>query len=230
MTTQELLDHGTIPPHRAQTNRPWTPQRAPFVAVWTDERAVLAKDLVLKRNGKGITWKDGETPQDRDRFGALWARLEGHQGAGTPVFDEMAPIRQRDCFLHRRCQVCRKPASQTDKGQLFLRTTDDPGPEKARVTQPPVCLPCAADSTRRCKHLRGRALAVRSKKPRLRTALGVAYSPLPDGILYAAGPVDVPLRDKARLRWVLVSHYEAELHQCTIVDLDEELKHHDAAA
>ncbi|MFI9358621.1 hypothetical protein ACWGQL_33040 [Streptomyces lydicus] len=41
--------------------------------------------------------------------------------------------------------------------------------------------------------------------------------------------VDVPLDDKKRLLWVLISQYVAELRGCTVVDLLQELERHDAA-
>lgn len=211
------------------TRELWTPDKAPYVALWDQELPVLERSLILRPDGKGIAWVD-EGAQDRDPFGGLWARVEGIQGEGQAVFDEMQPQRHRDCFLNWWCQVCAKPSSRTTEGRLFLRTTADPDPEGDLVTQPPVCLPCAATSVKRCKHLRGRAVAVRSRQPRLSLAKGFAYVPNDHGGLWPAMRVDVPLDDRDRLLWVLISQYAAELRECKIINLDEELERYGIVA
>ncbi|MEV7381890.1 hypothetical protein [Streptomyces lydicus] len=209
------------------SKRLWTPDRAPYVASWSSELPVLERSLTLRPDGGGIAWADG-TERDTDPFGGCWARLEGTQGEGEPLLDHMNPHRQRDCFLNWWCQVCATACSTTDQGRLFLRILDDPDPEGALVTQPPVCLPCAYQAVRRCPHLRGRAVAVRSRQPRLCRAKGFAYVPNGDGGLWPAMRVDVPLDDKKRLPWVLLSQYVVELRDCTVVVLDQELERHGA--
>ncbi|MFF7415613.1 hypothetical protein [Streptomyces lydicus] len=207
----------------------WTPARGPYVASWSAELPALESSLTLRPDGDGITWAD-QTERDTDPFGGCWARVEGAQGEGEPLLDQMNPHRQRDCFLNWWCQVCATPCSHTTQGRLFLRTTDDPDPEGDFVSQPPLCLPCAGQAIKRCPHLRGRAVAVRARKPRLSRAKGYAYVPNGHGGLWPAMKVDVPLDDTTRLPWVLISQYLAELRDCTVVDLEEELERHAAAA
>lgn len=43
----------------------------------------------------------------RDQFGLLWHRdLPGAQGKGEPQFAGLHTLRQRDCMINHRCQVC----------------------------------------------------------------------------------------------------------------------------
>jgi hypothetical protein len=191
----------------------------PYVTAWSAEEEPPVD--VVEVPGHGIGYAD-ESVSDRDSRGVLWVRMPFQQGQGRPVFGLVHPLRQRRAMRRLLCQVCAGPADRTEDGMLWLVQDfreDWPGwPERMAVTEPPVCLPCAALSLRVCPALRRGAAAFRA---RLFPIIGVR------GPLYAGGRVPRLLGDELvafgdrAIRWVRAANLLRELRDCTLVDVDE---------
>jgi hypothetical protein len=120
------------------------------------------------------------------------------------------------------CQVCAGPADHTDKGVLWLlqdHRDDWPNwPENMGVTEPPICLPCVRLSARHCPALRRGAVALRVRRFPVAGVYGALYSS--DGTApVAVGEANVSF-DNPLIRWVHAATLVRELHDCTIVPLE----------
>jgi hypothetical protein len=188
----------------------------PYAAAWTSEHT-LPGEVMSVRSG-GIGYAD-ERPTDRDQHGVLWARMSSNPGQGRPLFTKLHPLRQRRAMWRLLCQVCGKPADETDQGHLWLLTNrDQAGALEGMASQfPPVCLACARWSVRLCPPLRRGHVAIRARS-KVDGVIGVMIHPargmLPDTdeVIAYTDPV---------IRWVLATHLIRTLHDCTLVDLDE---------
>ena len=85
------------------------------------------------------------------RFGVLWPRQAAHVD-GRPIFRQMHPLRQRECMLERRCQVCGRSAISSS-GMLSWLLPGRPRRGLVCVSKPPVCGNCIPEVLDRCPHL-----------------------------------------------------------------------------
>jgi hypothetical protein len=192
----------------------------PYIASWSEERDVPTS--VIERPGLGIGYAD-EAVWDRDRHGVLWVRALSRPGLGEPLFAKVHPLRQRQAMRRLLCNVCAKPADRAEEGVLWLLKDhrDDwlDWPEDMAVTEPPVCLPCVRLSSRLCPALRPGAVGVRARYAPVSGVYGTLYR--------SGGLLPVPMDDitvaldDPRIRWMKVSKLVRELHDCTLVEVDE---------
>lgn len=205
--------------------KPYTP----YITRWSEEPEPEA--LLIERPGRGIGYLD-EALCDRDRRGVLWQRAVSRPGVGEPLFSQVHPLRQRRAMQRLLCNVCGKPADQSDDGVLWLVRDfrdDWPGwPENMGVTEPPVCLPCARVASRLCPALRKGAVALRAGRAPIAGVCGLLYrgggelGPVP------MEKINVAYEDPL-VRWVLAGHLLRELHDCTILEVDELCRNSTAA-
>ncbi|MEY9958864.1 hypothetical protein [Streptacidiphilus sp. MAP5-52] len=196
----------------------------PYIAAWSREVELTPTMRVLP--GAGFTFDDA-VRGDRDAHGALYRRQAIVSGdRGVPYLGKVHSRRQRRCMARLLCQVCAGPPSLTSEGMLFLdqdHRSDWTGwPENLGTVHPPLCLPCAEESVRRCRHLRGSSVAVRVRDPQPWGVLGMQYSLAPDNTLQDGRAVELEYGDP-RLGWTIASQMIMLLVGCTIVDLAEEL-------
>jgi len=214
----------TTDEHGSGALRPKHPAIVPYIAPWTRETVI--EPQVLIDPDAGFTYEDA-LPTDRDAFGALWRRQSIVSGdRGNPRLGDVHSRRQRRCMTRLLCQVCAGPASRTSEGVLFLdqdhREDWSTWPETLGTVHPPVCLPCAAESVRRCRHLIKSWVAIRARTPVPWGVYGIKYSLGPDRRLQADGKVEMEYGDPL-MGWVVASQMIVRLDDCTIVDLDREL-------
>lgn len=174
--------------------------------------------MIAKRTGIAY---ERERPGDRDANGVLWMRHTRAPGVGTPEYRWVHPHRQRRAMRHLLCQVCGAPADRDERGILWLLAQAEKPWSGAEMTaQPPVCLRCAVPAGRACPHLRRHTLALRVRHAPIVGARGVLYQPWRDRLV-RIGPADLSYRDP-RIRWLHAYQLFRELHDGTIVDLDQE--------
>ncbi|ANZ42857.1 hypothetical protein BBK82_19065 [Lentzea guizhouensis] len=152
---------------------------APYVTSWSAEYDLPC--ALVERPDRSIGHAT-ELPGDRDRQGVLWKQVASHRGQGRPEFGKVHPLRQRRAMERLLCQVCGNPADQNSDGVLWLQVDhhdDWPGwPERMASTEPPICRPCAALSTRLCPALRrSGASAVRVREFPIVGVRGALYRP-----------------------------------------------------
>ncbi|GLZ42883.1 hypothetical protein [Actinokineospora sp. NBRC 105648] len=188
----------------------------PYIATWSEED-IPYPHVVTRPDGRGIGYAD-ESILDRDTRGVLWDRATGRPG-GRPQFARIHPLRQRRTMLRLLCQVCASPADRDDDGVLWVlwnRTTDWPDwPERALVSEPPICLPCLDHALRLCPALREGHFIIRARSYDLYGVDGLPYSP--------AFPRPVP-RDREIvpfsspvIAWTLASKLARRLGDCTVI-------------
>ena len=90
------------------------------------------------------------------------------------------------------------------------------------TAQPPVCLPCAKIASRLCTHLRRNSLALRVRDAPIAGVQGTLYAPTRQGIVRVE---DTSLAyDSPAVHMLVARQLFRNLLDCTVVDLDEELK------
>lgn len=190
----------------------------PYIAPWSGEHRTRAR---LIATGSGIAYQD-ERARDRDDHGVLWMRRTCAPGVGTPQYSKVHPYRQHQAMRDLLCQVCGGPADQDERGILWLLGQADKPWKGAELTaQPPVCLRCAGPASRACPHLRRRTLALRVGRAPVVGVKGILYLPWRGG-LARVGPANLSYSDR-RIRWLHAFQLFRELHDVTVVDLNEEL-------
>jgi hypothetical protein len=189
------------------------------------------KPALISSLRRGLSYED-EHADDRDAWGALWAR--GFQlpaavrDAHPPRWRDVEIYRQRETMSLLRCQVCAEPASRTPLGVLFLATRP-PGavgpawPEGMHTAQPPLCLEHAVTSAEQCRYLVERGhVALRAQRPVLYGVLATRYQmdyPRPKHL--DPTPMPVPY-SHPQLRWCLAQQQLRQLRGVSVVDLAEE--------
>ncbi|MFC1415441.1 hypothetical protein [Streptacidiphilus cavernicola] len=133
----------------------------PRMAAWSSEQQ---DDTQLRVTRDGLTYADGEQPEDRCDQGFLWPRTGTSPGVGTVQFDRPHPYRQRQAMAELLCQVCFSPATRSNLGVLWL-LHDHWGewpnwPEGMGSTEPPVCADCVYASATGCRSLRQTGIAL----------------------------------------------------------------------
>jgi hypothetical protein len=192
----------------------------PYIASWSGERPV--RTPVVAKGHCGIGYQR-ERRGDRDAHGVLWIRYVRASGVGEPNFSMVHPHRQRRAMRQLLCQVCGGPADRNEQGILWLlgkSERDWPGAEA--TGQPPVCLRCAGVAGRACPHLRGNALALRVRRAPVAGVFGTYYA-LGRHRPVNAGPATFAYEDP-RVRWLQAGQLMRELYDCTVVDLERELR------
>lgn len=193
----------------------------PYVSAWSEEKD--PPSMVIERRGQGIAYLD-ETVIDRDSRGALWLRSSSRPGHGQPQFAKVHPLRQRRAMRQLLCNVCARPADRTDEGVLWLlkdHRDDWPGwPENMAVNEPPVCVPCARLASRLCPALRGGAVAIRARRAPIAGVHGTVYRSS-GGLMPVAMEEKCITYDDPAIRWVRAVKLVRELHDCTIVPLED---------
>lgn len=188
-------------------------------------------DVILRADGLGVTYADGERDGERDARGALWARTAPpSEGRPIPFFRKVHPQRAGRAMLDMRCQGCLGKPDRNSKGVLFFVKPDSKSrslrywPQTEYTHHPPVCLPCAREAMRVCSFVQ-EAPAQRVQNPRPWGVDCLAFAP--DG----RGGVR-PLRDITRcsyddlklLPWTMAIQPIARLSRCTVVsDIRAEL-------
>ncbi|MER6626786.1 hypothetical protein ABT301_00810 [Streptomyces sp. NPDC000987] len=199
------------------------PNVVPYITAWSAERTVLPELVMHPRRAIGYA---DETIHDRDEHGVLWARMTLAYGKGKPMWRRVHFQRQRRAMRKLLCQVCGRPADRNEQGVLWLLGDDRRAwpnwPEGMAATHPPVCLPCAQIATQLCPYLQQGFVAVRVGDSEVAAVYGERYAPRPpfprveeDAITHLDDP---------RIRWVIAAQLVRELFDCTIVDLDEEVR------
>ena len=208
------------PNHETRINyRSLTPH-TPYITSWSEEQDPPYR--LLERRGQGIAYLD-ETLHDRDNKGVLWYRTSFRPGQGQPVFGKVHPIRQRRAMRRLLCQVCAGPADHNSDGILWLlkdHREDWPGwPENMAVTEPPVCVPCVRVASRLCPALRKGAVTIRIRHAPISGVRGTLYRRT--GLVpVAMNEATIPYDDPA-VRWVRAASLVRELHDSTIVPLED---------
>ncbi|MBV9026545.1 MAG: hypothetical protein JO362_22740 [Streptomycetaceae bacterium] len=192
---------------------------APYIVSWSGERPDTSTIVATRRGTIGYL---NELPYDRDSFGALWARRPLRQGRGNPEWAAIHPQRQRRCMGGLLCQVCAKPADESDEGVLWLLDAGggDRVAEGERTVHPPVCRWCVGRAVRQCPALREGHLLVRVKRPSVDGVHGTLYRP-GTALPVAAGKGYVPYTDAIGIGWVLAGQLFATLRGCTPVQGSE---------
>ncbi|MFB9830954.1 hypothetical protein [Actinoallomurus acaciae] len=190
----------------------------PYIASWSSERLTEAR---LIADDTGIAYKR-ERPSDRDDHGVLWMRHTSAPGVGTPQYKWVHPYRQRRAMGQLLCQVCGGPADRDERGILWLvGRAENPWSGAEMTAQPPVCLRCAVPASRACPHLRGRTLALRVGHAPIVGVRGTLYLPGPSRPV-RVGPASLLYGDRL-ISWLHAVQLFRELHDVTVVDLNEEL-------
>ncbi|MEU2725713.1 hypothetical protein [Streptomyces smyrnaeus] len=136
----------------------------------------------------------------------------------------MHALRQRQCMLHLRCQICGEETfGRSDERYLWLVAGSEPLQEGEESWSPPVHESCAAEAVRYCPHLRKSHVAALVDAPMFWGVAGLVYDPetlepLPgeddDGLTH------VSFADP-QLRWTVAARVIVTLHGCTPVALDD---------
>jgi hypothetical protein len=200
----------------------------PYVTPLKSERPVPMSDLVPRPDGPGVTYRD-ETPEDRDRHGALWVRLTAPAGGrAIPVFRQVHPRRAAETALDMRCQGCFGEPDRSRQGILFFLKPDPRRrnlhwPETEYTHHPPVCLPCAHRAMLDCPFVR-EAPALRVRNPRPWGVDGLGYAIDDRGQLRELCDMDRCSYDDLKLLpWMLALQPIIRLSRCTAVDIHAEL-------
>jgi hypothetical protein len=90
-----------IPKHLAKSPQDKRGFPVPHVSEWSDESMQTNLERGSRRFAKTVVGPS--------QFEITVMAPEGEQGKGSPKLASLQPIRQRDCVLNRRCQVCGKP-------------------------------------------------------------------------------------------------------------------------
>jgi hypothetical protein len=193
---------------------------APYITSWSTEND--PPHQLIERPGFGIAYLD-EHLTDRDNHGVLWYRTTSRPRQGRPTFGKVHPLRQRRAMRRLLCQVCAGPADHTDDGVLWLlkdHRDDWPHwPENMAVTEPPICSPCVQVATQLCPALRKGAVTIRVQRCPIAGVRGTLYR--------GSGLVPVEAReatityDDPTKRWIRAASLVRELHDCTIVTLED---------
>ncbi|MFI7154019.1 hypothetical protein ACIBO2_54670 [Nonomuraea sp. NPDC050022] len=174
-----------------------TALRVPHVVAYSEETVSLALTVLVDAwalSGRRLSYID---PAASDwGLGVLWARQQSHR-LGRPQYDELHTLRQRECMLHRLCQVCAKPALDPDTGRLSWVFHETVHAASGHLSKPPTCLRCIPGARAACPRLRQEAHVYTSPD----------YKPWGvKGIVFSSGcPArqDVPLTDHATLEFTL---------------------------
>lgn len=217
MQTRSRNVHRICTPRTRTNYRALTPY-TPYITQWSEERD--PPHQLVEHRGRGIAYLD-ETVTDRDSRGVLWFRTPSRPGHGQPLFAKVHPVRQRRAMQRLLCNVCARPADQTDDGVLWLLRdfrNDWPGwPRNMGAVEPPVCVPCVRVATRMCPALRKGAVAVRVRHAPIAGVRGTLYRS--GGLApVAVGEVTVAYED-SRIRWVRAINLVRELQDCTLVEV-----------
>lgn len=127
-----------------------TKLRAPYVTAYSDEEFDLGFGFADGSGGPRLTYQDPRA--DDWMFNVLWPRQAPHVD-GRPIYRQMHPLRQRECMLQRRCQVCRR-STLTPAGNLTWLLPGTVTSGLVCLSKPPVCVPCISDARGSCPHLR----------------------------------------------------------------------------
>lgn len=169
----------------------------PYVAAYSSETVALNLAVihdVWALSQRRLSYTD---PAASDwAMGVLWARQKTHRH-GKPQYDELHTLRQRECMLHRLCQVCAGPAVNPATGLLTWVFHKEVHSAAGRLSKPPTCPQCIPE--------------VRAACPRLQQEAHVYTSPNYEpwgvkGIVVSAGGStrqDVPLTDLVTLEYTL---------------------------
>jgi hypothetical protein len=151
----------------------------------------------------------------------LWTRFVHAPGVGEPRFGRVHPYRQRQAMRKLLCQVCGGPADRDVHGILWLlgQAGQRPWTGPETTAQPPVCLRCAGPAGRACPHLRGNTLALRVRHAPIVGVFGDLYRHGTHGPLAIAQTSMT--YDDPRIRMLRARQLIRELHDCTVVDLDQ---------
>ncbi|WP_320777704.1 hypothetical protein [Streptomyces sp. CRN 30] len=179
-----------------------------------------------------------ERREDRDLRGVLWARCGqnplNRRGmlTGEPRWLEMHPLRQRECMLRLRCQVCVRPA-KTPLGWVFLAPPDWTSPHRTlEIThQPPVCARHIRPSVTFCPALDGHPRVYLVQRAPLYGVEGYLYGYGADGIDVVADTPDFALPyGHTNLTTFLASKLIRRFTDFRLVDLQELVKSLEGAA
>ncbi|MCX4674895.1 hypothetical protein OG413_06070 [Streptomyces sp. NBC_01433] len=157
------------------------PLLTPYVASRSTDKGMPESTLTVEftANGPRLTYRNPR-PEDRDKHGNLWVRVEESPDPGHVQYDSLHSTRQRTCMEHLLCQICAQPADRNKDGWLFIdwQREDSPPtwPEKSLTTMPPLCTEHARISLRQCPFLRrGEHVLLRVRKPHLYGVSGTLY-------------------------------------------------------
>ncbi|MEU4224394.1 hypothetical protein AB0F17_08875 [Nonomuraea sp. NPDC026600] len=176
------------------------PYLAPRSAEKIDLKVVLAR-YDGATDGRRLSYPD--PVEDDWQMGVLWARQEGHRH-GTPLWDQVHTLRQRECMLNALCQVCGGTALDASSGRLrwvFPR----PAPSASLyATKPATCFGCIPQAIRSCPRLRTEAHVYTSGgEYEPYGVLGDVVTLNPDGAPRLTLSQDVPLDAFHRLEYTL---------------------------
>lgn len=210
--------------------------RWPFISSRTTEQSLPATLLVRPGAHQGLGYED-EWEQDRDRDGALWARVSTDlSGAGTVENAIPHPYRQRALMERLLCQVC-MGGPERDERERYLFVVPDGPPdrfaqpadwaERAMEATPPVCLTDAVESAAGCPRL-GRATALWVRRPVLYGVAGFGYRLLDGTLRRLEKPVSY---EDPALAWVVAHQMVRRLQDVTVDwDLTDYLRSRHTAA
>lgn len=200
----------------------------PYITPLKGERPLSQEDIVVKPDGLGLVFRD-ETPEDRDRRGALWVRTAPPApGRVIPMFRQVHPRRAGAAMLDMRCQGCNGDPDRNRQGTLFF-VKPDPArrnlswPDTEFTHHPPACLPCAYEAMLVCSFVQ-EAPALRVRNPRPWGVDGIGYRRGADGRPEFVREVDrCAYEDLKLLPWMVAIQPVARLSRCTVVDIRAEL-------
>ncbi|MEU7837877.1 hypothetical protein [Nonomuraea sp. NPDC049129] len=134
-----------------------TALRVPYVIAYSEETVSLNLAVihdVWALSGRRLSYAD---PAASDWvMGVLWARQKCAR-RGEVNYKEMHTIRQRECMLHRLCQVCEDPAMDPGTGRLSWVFHEELPATSGRLSKPPTCLRCIPEARTACPYLQREA-------------------------------------------------------------------------
>ncbi|WP_433511334.1 hypothetical protein ACQP2T_47060 [Nonomuraea sp. CA-143628] len=172
--------------------------RVPYVVAYEVETVSLNLAVihdVWALNGRRLSYAD---PAASDWvMGVLWARQKCDR-RGKVNYKEMHTLRQRECMLHRLCQVCEGSAMDPGTGRLSWVFHEELPAASGRLSKPPTCLRCIPEARAACPHLQREAHVYTSPDYEPWGVKGIVFSASGRPTLQ-----DVPLTDLHTLEFTL---------------------------
>ncbi|WP_053739170.1 hypothetical protein [Nocardia sp. NRRL S-836] len=159
--------------HPVTGRHTWRGRIVPYITVWTGEQIDLttrriayltddgAEYVAVARTDVSAVAAGSVLLERRDGFGLLWFSGLNKPGVGEPLWAQVHALRQRECMVGRRCQVCGGTFPHGQAVTFLVPEKDVPEDGSPFETlHPPVCDTCRPWALLQCPHLREQATFV----------------------------------------------------------------------